>query len=139
MSNVDTHRLLHELFNRRDWDAIDAHVREDLTYTDMSRGLTMKSLDDFKSWLGEWTTAFSDATPGNPVYLDGGDFSVATFQGRGTNDGQLGTFPATGRRMDVPFCEILRYDADGKVESGEIYHDQLSIMTQLGHVEVPSA
>ena len=41
--------------------------------------------------------------------------------------------------MDVPFCEIFRYNADGKVESGEIYYDQLSIMTQLGHIEVPSA
>ncbi len=139
MSNVDTHRQLQELFNRRDLDAFDAQVQADLTYTDMSRGLTMKSLDDFKSWLGEWISAFSDATVGNPVYLDGGDFTVATFQARGTNDGQLGTFAATGRRMDVPFCEIFRYNADGKVESGEIYYDQLSIMTQLGHIEVPSA
>lgn len=137
MSNVDTHRQLHELFNRREIDAMDAHLRDDLAYTDMSRGLTMKSLHDFKAWLGEWTTAFSDANAGNPVYLDGGDFSVATFYGRGTNDGQLGTFAATGRRMNVPFCEILRYDPDGKVESGEVYYDQLSMMTQLGHAEAP--
>jgi ketosteroid isomerase-like protein len=139
MPNVDTHRQLHELFNRRDWDALGAHLREDVTFTDMARGLTMKSIDDVKGWLGEWATAFSDATVGNPVYLDGGDFSVATFYGRGTNDGQLGTFAATGRRMDVAFCEILRYDGDGKVTSAEIYYDQLSIMAQLGHVEVPSA
>ena len=105
----------------------------------MPRGLTMKSIDDVKGWLGEWVTAFSDANVGSPVYLEGGDFSVATFHGRGTNDGQLGTFGPTGRRMDVPFCEILRYDADGKVESGEIYYDQLSIMTQLGHAEAQIA
>src|SRR6266542_718514 len=106
MPNVDTHRQLHELFNRRDWDALGAHLREDVTFTDMARGLTMKSIDDVKGWLGEWATAFSDAT---------------------------------GRRMDVAFCEILRYDGDGKVASAEIYYDQLSIMAQLGHVEVPSA
>src|SRR6266540_3546043 len=63
MPNVDTHRQLHELFNRRDWDALGAHLREDVTFTDMARGLTMKSIDDVKGWLGEWATAFSGRSP----------------------------------------------------------------------------
>lgn len=137
MPNAETHRRLHDLFNRRNWDAMDEHMREDMAYTDMPRGITMKSLGGFKGWLGEWTTGFSDAAVTNVQYLDGQDFTVARFQGQGTNDGELGQFGASGERMDMPFCEILHYDTDGRVESGEIYYDQMTMMTQLGHAEPP--
>jgi ketosteroid isomerase-like protein len=57
--------------------------------------------------------------------------------GRGTNDGPMGPGNAvTGKRMDMPFCEILRVQ-DGRVVSGEIFYDQLTMLTQLGLAEAP--
>ncbi|MDQ3642217.1 MAG: ester cyclase [Actinomycetota bacterium] len=137
MSNTDAHRRLHDFFNRRDWDALDKYVREDVTYQDVPRGQRMGSLAAFKEWLGEWATGFSDAQVAEVAYLDGGDFTVARFQGRGTNDGKLGSFEPTDQRMDMAFCEILHWDAEGQVESAEIYYDQMTMLTQLGHVQPP--
>jgi ketosteroid isomerase-like protein len=57
--------------------------------------------------------------------------------GRGTNDGPMGPGKAvTGKRMDMPFCEILRVQ-DGRVVSGEMFYDQLTMLTQLGLAEAP--
>lgn len=132
--NIDAHRAAHEAFLRRDWDAVKQLVVPGFMYTDHPRNLTVKSAEEFVEWTKGWFEAFSDATPADAVYHDAGDTSIALFVGRGTNDGPMGPFPATGLRMSVPFCEVLRFDPQGKAVSGEIYYDQMSILTQLGHV-----
>ena len=85
----------------------------------------------------EWATAFSDAVVADATYLDGGTFTVAKFRGQGTNDGLLGRLDPTGNRMDLPFCEILYWTPEGQVESAEIYYDQMTMLGQLGHLELP--
>ena len=42
----------------------------------------------------------------------------------------------TGKRMDMPFCQILRVQ-NGRVTSGEIFYDQLTMLAQLGPAEAP--
>ena len=37
--------------------------------------------------------------------------------------------------MDLPFCELMRFDESGQIVSGGLYYDQLTMMTQLGHIE----
>jgi hypothetical protein len=86
-----------------------------------------------------WVTAFSNAEVAEPQYIDGGDTVVALFTGRGVNDGPLGPLPKTGKRMTVPFCEVLRFDDKGQVVWGAIYYDQLSMLTQLGHAQPGAA
>jgi hypothetical protein len=134
MGHADTHRKLHELFNERNLDAFDDYIGASFSYDDRPRGLTVKSADEFKEWLRGWFASFSDAIPGDPRYLEGADFSLSLFHGRGTNDGMLGDLPPSHQRMDLPFAEVLRYDADGKVTGGEIYYDQVTMLTQLGHM-----
>jgi hypothetical protein len=137
MSNADTHRLLQEMFNRRDFDQMAEHMRAELHYCDEAREVSMRSAAAFLGWLQEWATAFSDAQVVDAEFLDGGDFTVSRFNGQGTNDGPLGSLAATGNRMVLPFCEILHWTSDGEVESGELYYDQFTLLTQLGHVKAP--
>jgi ketosteroid isomerase-like protein len=66
-----------------------------------------------------------------------GDAVVAQFVGRGVNDAPLGPLPATGKPVNFNFCEILRFNDNGQVVSGDAYYDQLSIMVQLGHAQAP--
>jgi ketosteroid isomerase-like protein len=134
MGHSDTHRLLHELFNARKFDEIEAHLAPDFVFQDCARGLTMKSGAEFIEWLNGWTSSFSDAEVSDPAYVDGPDHSLCEFQARGTNDGAVGPAPATGRRIDQPFCEILHYTEDGQVRSGAMYYDQVTMLTQLGHL-----
>lgn len=132
MASSDIHRELHELFNRRDFDAIAARFTSDAIYTDHPRGVSVKGGDEFKDWLQGWTTAMSDARAAEGRYLDAGDTSVSMFVGRGRNDGPLGPFPASNQEISFPMCEVLSYDADGNVTGGELYYDQATILGQMG-------
>ncbi len=136
-SNVQAHREAHNAFNRRDWDATIRLCADTISYTDQARGVTVKSPEEFKDWLSAWAQAFSDGQIANADYIDAGDWTVAHYMGRGTNDGPLGPLPATGRRASVPMCEILHWNEEGKIAEGATFYDQLSILVQLGHAEPP--
>jgi uncharacterized protein (TIGR02246 family) len=139
MGHAETHRKLHELVAAKQFDRMREYLRDDFSYEDTSRNLTTKTFPEFTDWLGEWFTAFSDARPEEGTYSEGPDFSVSVFHGRGTNDGPMGPFPATGRSMNLLFCEILHYDSDGRGISGEIFYDQLTLLTQLGLAQPPAS
>lgn len=132
MASSDIHRELHDLFNRRDFEALRRRIRADAVYVDHPRAISVKGPEEFVSWLQGWTTAMSDARCDDARYLDAGDSSVACFVGRGRNDGQLGPFPASNQQLAFDLCEILTYDDGGMVTGGELYYDQATILTQMG-------
>jgi steroid delta-isomerase-like uncharacterized protein len=139
MSNVEKHRSAHQAFNQRNWKEAVKDFRSDTSYTEHPRGQTVKGPAEFVDWMQGWTAAFSDAQVSSPRYIDGGNHTVALFQGTGTNDGQFGPYPPTGKRMDLAYCEVLHYDSDGAIESGEIFYDSLTLLVQLGHAQPPPA
>ena len=137
--NVETFRAAHQAFNRRDFDAVVKAMAEDLAYHDRARGATFSGRDGFREFMQGWVTAFSNAEVSEPNYIDAGDTVIAEFIARGVNDGPLGPLPKTGRQMNLHFCEILRFDDKGQIVSGNLYYDQLSMMTQLGHAQPAEA
>lgn len=137
--NVETLRLAHENWNRRDLDATVSVVAPEVTYVDQARGITLKTRDEFKQWLKSWAQACSDGKITEPRYIDAGDTVVTQFTARGTNDGPLGPFPATGRSMKLEFCEVSRFDGSGRVISGAMYYDQFTLFSQLGHIKQPAS
>jgi ketosteroid isomerase-like protein len=62
---------------------------------------------------------------------------VCRFRGRGVNDGQLGPAQSTGRQLDLAFCEVVRIDG-GRIVSGEMFYDAMTMLRQLGVVEAPA-
>jgi hypothetical protein len=84
-----------------------------------------------------WMTAFSDAAVTKLRYTATEDRSIAQFDGVGTNNGPLGPMPATGRTTNLPFCEIMTYDPDGRIVRGELYYAQVSMLVQVGHMLPP--
>lgn len=135
--NVTSHREAHDAFNRRDLDAAVRLSRDDCVYVDHGRGLTFKGPEQFREFLQGWVDALSNATVADAHYIGGDTSSVATFHGRGTNDGPMGPYPATGHRLDLPFCEILHYDGEGRIASGELFYDSMTMLVQLGHMTPP--
>src|ERR1700754_3266060 len=136
MSNTDNHRAAHEAFTSQGAVAAGSSFADDATYFDAARGLHVKGKDEVVSFLTGWKTAFSDAAVTEATYLDTGEWSIARFQARGTNDGPLGTLPAPGRRIDMPFCELIHWQ-NGKAVDGALYYDTGTMMVQLGHMEPP--
>lgn len=130
--NVEIFREAHHAFNRRDFDSVAARMVDGFTYQDNARGMVYDGRDGFKRFMGVWVSAFSNAEVCEPTYIDGGDVVVALFRGRGVNDGGMGPFRATGRAMDLPMCELLWFDEDGRIVRGAIYYDVMTMLTQLG-------
>jgi predicted ester cyclase len=135
MGNIDTHRASMEAFNRRDFEGAAGPMREDATYTDHARGVTVKGPLEAMDNLKGWAEAFSDGQATELQFIDGGDHTACLFHARGTNDGPLGPLPATGKRVDVPFCEVMHYDAQGKITSAELFYDNMTMLVQLGHMQ----
>jgi predicted ester cyclase len=137
--NVETMRAAYESWNRRDFDAMVSEAAPTLSYTDRARNVSYKSPNEFKNFASGWAKAFPDAKITQPTFIDAGNTVIAQFTAVGTNTGPLGSLPPTGRKMTLLFCEICRFDSNGKMTGGDVYYDQLSMMAQLGHVKAPAA
>ncbi len=65
------------------------------------------------------------------------DQVVVEFIGRGTNTGPLhmptGDIPATGRHLELSFCEVIQC-RNGKIVNFHIYFDNMTLLQQLGLV-----
>lgn len=136
--DVEAFRAAHEAFNRRDLEGVVKDFARSINYVDHSQGLTCRTPQEFKdTFLAGWIKAFPNARVTEAEYIDAGQTVVARFIGRGKQDGPLGPFPAGGKEMALPFCEMLHFDASGAVVGGEIYYDQLSLLRQLGLMPEP--
>jgi steroid delta-isomerase-like uncharacterized protein len=139
-SNVASHRAGHEAFNRRDFEAMTSQYADSITWTDQARGLTFRTPQEFRDeFLAGWIQASSDIQVTSPRYLDAGQTAVCTFTVTGTHDGPLGPFPATGRAFTLPLCELWHFDPSGRVIGGDLYYDQVSLLTQVGLLPQPSS
>lgn len=138
-SNLETYQHAHLAFNERDWSAVTAAFTEGTTYTDHSRGITVTGPEQFVEYLKNgWLSSFSDGRVSEPHYQAGTGHVICEFLATGTNDGPLGSFAATGKTISAPLCEIMRFDTGGRIVSGGLYYDQMTLLVQLGHAAVPT-
>lgn len=139
-TNVETILSAYEAFNRGQLHEVVEGFREDVTWNDHALGATMKSREEFVGWLSDrlaaWKQAFPDGSVTDVRAIDAGDAVTIEAVFRGTNDGPFQGHPPTGKRISLPACEVWRFDEEGQVLSGATYYDRLSLLIQLGHVEI---
>jgi steroid delta-isomerase-like uncharacterized protein len=139
-SNLEAHRAGHQAFNRRDFEAMTEHYADRITWTDHAQGRTFRTRQEFRDdFLPGWVQTSADIRITDPHYFDAGPTVVAQFTVTGTHDGPLGPFPATGKRFALPLCELWHFDPSGLVVGGDLYYDQVSLLTQLGLLPQPSS
>jgi predicted ester cyclase len=84
-----------------------------------------------------WFNAFPDARISITNEVIAGDYIVQEGVFEGTNTGTwnsgAGDMPATGKPLKGPFCLVAKVK-DGLFVSGNLYFDQLDVMTQMGIV-----
>ena len=137
-SNVETYRAGHEAFNLRDFEAMTERYAGSIAWTDHSQGRTFRTPQEFKDdFLPGWVVASHDIRITGPRYIDAGPTVVCTFTVIGRHDGPLGPFPATGKEFALPLCEMWHFDSGGRVVGGELYYDQVTLLTQLGLMPQP--
>ena len=138
-SNVETYRAGHEAFNQRDFEAMTKHYADSITWTDHAQGQTFRTPHEFRDdFLTGWVRASSDIRITGLRYIDAGPTVVCTFTATGTHDGPLGPLSATGKQFALPLCEMWHFDQGGRVVGGDLYYDQVSLLTQLGLMPQPS-
>jgi steroid delta-isomerase-like uncharacterized protein len=139
MGSADTHKKIIDLFNEGDFEGMREYLADNVARIDAPTGATASGADDVLEMIRMWPKSFSDARVSDAEYLEGNSFSVALFNGEGTNDGEFGPFPATGKTISVPFCEVAEFNVDGKLTRTRLYYDVATMLQQLGHMPGPDA
>jgi len=137
--NVETYRAGHEAFNQRDFAAMTKDYADTIIWTDHAQGRAFRTPQEFMDdFLPGWVEAASDIRITSPTYREAGQTVVCTFTAVGTHDGPFGPFPATGKEFALPLCEMWHFDADGKIVGGDLYYDQVTLLTQLDLMPQPA-
>jgi steroid delta-isomerase-like uncharacterized protein len=123
--------------NERNLDALDALVAPDVVRKSAATaGVTVNSLDDFKQFLrGDFATVPDSVMTINIIF--GNDQFVAMrVIYSGTQQGQMGPFPPSGKHFDLPFIGILKLKND-KISEIWVEWDNVHALTQLGYFGQP--
>jgi ketosteroid isomerase-like protein len=96
---------------------------------------TLHGVDAFRAVIAVFPTAFPDIEFMVDTWIETDDTLVVEGRVGGTNTGPLktpqGEIPATGRRLDLPFVDVLKARG-GKISLLHVYFDRLEMMSQLG-------
>jgi steroid delta-isomerase-like uncharacterized protein len=138
-ANVERVEEFWATHNRGDLDAMAALFSPDAVTVDRARGLTFLGREGIRSFKAALREAFPDLVAEPQTTIDGGDTVVVQELATGTHNGPLGPIPASGRPLSLPVCVVFRFGEDGLVASADYHWDQLSMLQQIGAVEVPAA
>jgi len=128
-------RSMYECFNRKDLEGLVAYMTEDHKQIAAGTHETWEGRKGMLQFVRTWADGFPDAQLTLESLIGEGDDVVVQFTCRGTHTGPFvtpeGTLPATGKKMELDFCEVLKLKGD-KILRSTVYFDRLSLMTQLG-------
>jgi len=135
--HIETVRSAHQSFVAKDFDKAQRLVSATLQVTDHGRGQIIKTRAEFRDWMEGLYKMSSDMQLVDARYIDADEWVVAQFRAVGTQDGPMGTFPASGKPFSLDVCEVWRFNADGEADEGHNYSDGLGLAMQLGHLPQP--
>lgn len=84
-----------------------------------------------RQWLASNQQTFPDYHEAIESLVGEGDFVAWRSRGGGTQDGALGPFPASHKRMDIMIIGMHRFEGDKVAETWTSW-DNLAALTQLG-------
>ncbi len=128
---AELHRKLFDAIPSRDFATIQALLHPDCIYR-VGDGIEQKGPEAVIDSVRGFTTAFPDLRIDvQRQFAPSDDVSVIEYVFAGTHRGQLETYAATGRRIEVVACSII--DArGGRIAREHDYYDVMAMMSQLG-------
>jgi steroid delta-isomerase-like uncharacterized protein len=125
-------RAFAEAINRRDWDALDDFVAIDFVrHSNAAPGI--HSREDLKRYLRDEFASFPDACESVEDVVAEGDRVAVRHSFCGTQSGPMGRYPASAKTLRADYLAIYRLE-DGKIAEAWVEWDNLSGLTQLGHM-----
>lgn len=136
-ANKETVRRMVAAINARDFDALDDVVAADVhRHCAATPDATVENREQFKQLLRHDLASFPDARQNIGLMLAEGDLVALRAVYSGTQDGPMGPYPPTHRRVEIPFLGILRVE-QGKVAEIWVEWDNLGPLIRLGHLSPP--
>jgi steroid delta-isomerase-like uncharacterized protein len=122
------------VFEERDLDHPERFWSDRSTNHFLATGETVRGRGELVEWFRRLFASAPDWRIEIENVLDDGDRqAVVQWRGSGTFDGApfQGIAP-TGRRIELRGVDVVRFDADGKVEDNTIYYDGAEFARQIG-------
>ena len=131
MDHTATLRRMYDLLNRQDIEAFGDVLAEDFVEHEQLPG-GPPTKEGVKAFFRMQIAAFPDLAMTVEDVVAGGDKVVARVRFTGTHQGEFMGLPATGRTVDVPLIDIMRFSDDGLVHEHWGVLDAMTMMRQLG-------
>jgi steroid delta-isomerase-like uncharacterized protein len=129
-------RAFAEAIDDRDWERLDELVAPDFVRHSASAP-AVRSREELKAYLRSEFETFPDAREAIEDILAEGDKVAVRHRFQGTQHGQLGPYPPSGRTMSADYLAIYRL-ADGVIVESWAEWDNLGGLVQLGHFKPAS-
>jgi predicted ester cyclase len=131
--NKEVARQMVEAINNRDYEIMDElFVPDFVRHCQATPDLNIQSLEEMKEFLKGDLKVFPDSHIEEEMIIAEGDLVAGLFTFTATQEGAMGPFPATGKKVDLKYLGILRFE-DGKIAEMWVEWDNIAILTQLGH------
>jgi predicted ester cyclase len=123
--------LFYDAVNRHDPDGFDALVTEGFVDHEVPQGFPA-GIEGVKQFMGAFMAAFPD------LHFEPLDIAVenhnicARVRMTGTHQGELQGIAATGKSVDLEFCDWVKFDDEGRALEHWGYVDNLRLLQQLG-------
>jgi steroid delta-isomerase-like uncharacterized protein len=128
-----------EAMNTRQLELLDPIVTPDFRrHCQATPDVLVNSLAEFKDFLREDARVFPDSVQTVQHLVAEGDMVAVWATYEGTQRGQMGPFPASGKKMRLDFGAFLRIQ-DGKIAELWVTWDNMAALAQLGHLPGPKA
>jgi steroid delta-isomerase-like uncharacterized protein len=127
-------RRFEEAMNTRKLEALDAIVAPNFVrHCQATPNLDVCSLEQFKDFLRQDVAVFPDNTQTFTHVVAEGEMVAVWATYEGTQRGQMGPFPASGKKVRFDFAAILRVE-NGKLAELWVTWDNMTILAQLGYL-----
>lgn len=119
--------------NDQNWTKLDELVAPNFTRHSHAAGQPgIRSREELKSFLQQEYVTFPDAYECIEDLVAEGDRVAARHHFCGTQQGPMGLYPPTGKKMIADYIAIYRIE-DGRIVESWAEWDNLSGLSQLGH------
>ena len=126
-----------QAINGRNLEVLAEYISQDVVrHSAATPDINVTSLDDFRDFLKTDFAVAPDSVQVIDVIFGSDEFVAMRATYTGTQTGPMGPFPASGKKMKLPYVGILRF-ADGKVVEIWVEWDNLGVLNQLGHLPPP--
>lgn len=127
-------RDMFDAIKRSDWDTLRSLYHPDYVYRG-GDGTEQKGADAGLAVAQTYMTAFPDLSfDVQHHWAPDADVAVLECVNRGTHSAELDGIPGTGKRIEVPYCNVIE-TKDGKIVRERDYWDNLTLLRQLGVIE----